>query len=351
MVVIAIALQHRLAEAATRELGPRGDAILADVTQRFLNTRLESLVYDQLPQLLAMVEREMAAIAGRAGAAALAEELERVRQHADLDLGARLVAALERSLGAMAAPFLATVCAKLELSVDAIHRGMLPRLTSLIESEARPFVGAEAAALLGAAVEQARRRRPPGLVSLVLEIAEQYAGADGERICRDLCQTHLSFDLDDLDIERLPALARTVEEHAAPLIGGSRTAAFLAAARQAIVEPGNPLRARVIDLAGRQFGPAAGVFVRRVVERNGVPFDAVSYEHLHWLAEVLRREAAALAGDAEANELARQVSLLLPEPAPAAPQPPATPTQPRRRFGNPLKDLRNAARTRLRASG
>ena len=225
---------------------------------------------------------------------------------------------------------------------------MLPRLMAAIESEARPFVGGDAAASLSAAVEQARRQRPPGLVALVLEIVAEYAGDEGEQICRELCRTHLDVELEELDLDRLPALARAVEAHAAPLIGASRTAAFLAAARQAIVEPGNPLRARLGELAGRQLGPAAGVFVRRAVERNGVPFDAVSYEHLHWLADVLRREAALLAGDAEADELARRVRLLLPEKALTA-EPDATQSRPRRRLANPFKELWNAKRTRLRA--
>jgi hypothetical protein len=350
VVVISIALQQRLLDAAARELGAQGEMLLAEATGQLLNRPFESLGYDQLPNLFAALEREMAALVGRASALALADDLERLRLQADVDLSARITDALAGEMGAIAAPFLATLCRALDVEVDYIHRGLLPKLAARAETEAKRFAGDEAAAAIGGAIEGVRGLRPPGFVPLLLEIAEEHAGPDGEQILREICTEHLKEELDRLTIDQLAALAGAVVEHGPAVIGPARTAAFLAAARRAIAEPGSALRARLLELARRQLGPAGTVFLRGAAERNGVPFEAIGYENLAWLGEVVRREAAALGSEREAGELARQIAGLLPEPSAVGARSATAGAMPRGGgLLDPLKGLRNAAFGWLRA--
>jgi hypothetical protein len=95
------------------------------------------------------------------------------------------------------------------------------------------------------------------------------------------------------------------------MIGGARVAAFLAAARITLNSPNEQLRNRLVEMVTRRVGPAGRDFLHEICLEGGLPFQAIDYEHLMWLSETLRREAAPLAGKKGAEELARSVRGLL----------------------------------------
>src|SRR5207253_11477108 len=94
-------------------------------------------------------------------------------------------------------------------------------------------------------------------------------------------------------------------------IGAERTGVFLGLAKQAVASPADPLRQKILELARRQIGPAGPDFLKRACTKNGLPFDAVDYEHIMWLAEVIRADAKPLVGQKGADELARGVRAFL----------------------------------------
>jgi hypothetical protein len=319
MVSIAIALQQRLIEAARRELGPGGDTLVRDLCQRALGCGIEQVTYAQLPELIAAVEREAPLRAGGAAAAAMAAELDRLRVHADADLGNRLVRALSQRLGPAADPCLVYVCGKLGLTLADLDRTQLPLIAAVIEKDGAALLGPEQARFVAGACEEARRTRPPGLALLLTEVAAEHGGPEGTSILQELARSRLGADLDQVDIEGISVLARAVEQDGPARIGAARTAAFVAAFRHAVVDPGDALRAQLLELTSAHIGPAASVFLRRICTRQGVPFEAVSFEHLMWLADALGAEVSPLVGQREADEFAAQVRALLPEPpAPVA---------------------------------
>ena len=121
----------------------------------------------------------------------------------------------------------------------------------------------------------------------------------------------MEVELEDLDADGIGRLARLVEEEAPAQVGTARAAAFVAAARRSVTSPAEELRRKVLALAQRYVGPVGADFVHEVCEGHGLPFRAVDYEHLMWLAEALRGEAAPLIGRQSADELARGVRTLL----------------------------------------
>lgn len=346
MVPITIALQQRLLDAARRELGPDGESLLRATCHRTLACDLEQVTYDQLPELLATVEREGPMMVGGASAAAMAGELYRLRTHADADLGSRLVRALTARLGPAADPCLAHVCSKLGLTLANLERAQLPLIATVIERDGAALLGPELARSVASACEEARRARPPGLDRLLTEIAREHGGPAGIAVIRELARARLGIDLEGVDIDGIAVLARAVEREGAGRIGAARTTAFIEAARRAIVGPGEPLRAHLLAVANAHLGPAALVFLKRVCACKGVPFEAVSYEHLVWLAEALRAEMVSLVGEDEAKEFAARVRALLPEPSPPAPR--RMPRERTRSFGI-LRGMREMARGWLRA--
>lgn len=313
MVVIAIALQNRLLEAARRQLGPNGEVFLRDITERTAGTTLEQVSYAQLPKLFEAVEREAPAAAGRDSATALAEELDRLHAHADADLSDRLARALERVIGPAADACVGTICRRLGFAPEELDRAHLPEFAAAVEHEAAGLLGADTARALAAAAEETRRARPPGLGLLVAQVATEHAGEEGEQVVRALCHERLEVDLDEVDVEGIALLARAVEHDGAGRIGAARTAAFLIAARQAIVAPGAALRTRLLELGHQFVGPAATVFLKKLTAAQGLPFEAISYEHLMWLAGLLRVETTPLIGGQDADEFAAAVRGLLTE--------------------------------------
>jgi hypothetical protein len=307
MVVIGSALQTRLLDAAKRHLGPGGDSALKDAAEHVVGVPLEQVAYAQLPALLSAVERDALLVAGRQTAFAIAEELDRLHVDAEAGLSGRLIGAVGKRLGPSAEPFLTNVCAKLKLHLETIDRGHLPQLADAVRQDAVLLLGPEVAGQLGQAVEEAAGARPVGLSKRVVELATEHAGAQGEPVMRELCHERLEIDLDDLDVDGVSLLARAVERDGPAKFGALCAAKFVAAAKQATVSPADGLRQKVLELAKRSVGPAGPDFVKRSCAKAGVPFEAVDFEHVMWLAEVVRTEAAPLVGKKGADEMARAI--------------------------------------------
>jgi hypothetical protein len=138
-------------------------------------------------------------------------------------------------------------------------------------------------------------------------------------------------------------------EQAGPAgLGAARTEAFVAAFRHAVVDPGEQLRSRLLELANTHLGPAAPVLLKRICTRHGLPFEAISYEHLMWLADAFRSEVAPVTGEQEAEEFAREVRALLPDATPA-PEPDKGAEALHIKESNVLRGVRDVARGWLRA--
>lgn len=313
MVAIAIALQNRLLEAAKRQFGPHGEALLHETAERALGVPLEQVTYAQLPQLLSALQREAPLRVGRDGAYALARDLERLQSEAAADLCDRLTDAAGKLLGPAAKPFLATVCSRLGLGLTTIDHTHLQQLVAAVKQDAGVFLGPDSAQALAAAIGEAGAATSSSMASRVIEVATAHFGQEGERMVRELCRERLETELDDLGCHGITVLAQAAERDGPAHIGPLRMAAFLAAAREAMVAPGSGLRRKLVELTTQQIGPAGAIFVKKACAKNGLPFEAVGYEHLMWLAEVLRREAAPLVGEHDADDLARAVHNLLDE--------------------------------------
>jgi hypothetical protein len=307
MVVIGTALQTRLLDAAKRHLGPDGDTVVREAAHHVVGLPLEQLSYAQLPVLLTAVERDAPLAAGRQLAFSIAEELDQLHDDAEAGLSGRLIGTVGKRLGPSAEPFLANVCAKLTLQLETIDRGHLPQVAAAVRQDAALLLGPEVAAQLGQAVEDAANARPVGLSKRVIEVATERAGAQGEPVIRELCHERLEIDLDDLDVDGVSLLARAVERDGPAKFGALCAAGFMAAAKQASVSPADGLRQKVLDLARRGVGPAGPDFVKRSCARAGLPFDAVDFEHIMWLAEVVRTDATPLVGKKGADEMARTI--------------------------------------------
>jgi hypothetical protein len=307
MVMIGTALQSRLVDAARRELGPGGDTLLRETIERELGTSLDKLSYAQIPALLAAMEGSAAENAGQQRAAALAAELDRLHADADAGLSGRLIGAVGKRLGPAAEPFLTNVCTHLNVTLDAVDRGHLSDIARAVQREATPLLGDDTARALAEAVEGCRTARPPGLAARLREVARESLGNDGAGFLERLCHDRLEIDLEELDVDGVALLARAVERHGGAALGSTRTAAFVATVRRALVSPAESLRARLLELAKRRIGPAGGDFLKRACTKNGLPFESLDVEHLMWLAEAVRADATPLLGKKNADELARDV--------------------------------------------
>ena len=304
------ALQKRLLETARHELGSAGEQVLRDAAEQICGAPLERISYAQLGQLLNGVERGAPAVVGTEPAEALARGIDGLRADADLAFRRRVVDALSEHLGPATVPFLTNTCAKLGLTADAIGRADRTQLAQGIRQEAGPFLGAEPAQKLALAVEQADDKQPPTLVPQLLALAVEHTGNDGEPILRALCRDRLEIELEDLDIDGLEPVARLLEHDGPPAVGAARTAAFIAAAGQALADPVDCVSSKVVELTSRYIGPAGRRFLQKVCAKNGIPVEALSREHVPWLADVLQSEAAPLAGARGAENLARDIRAL-----------------------------------------
>jgi hypothetical protein len=311
MVFIGIAQQARLFDAAKQHLGPGGESIVRDAARQILDLPLDQVTYPQLSKLLKVLEREAPARLGREPATALAAALLQMRSEAEVSLGPRLLAAVTKRMGPAAEPFLENVCSRHGLLMATLNKPDLLTIAQVIKQDAAVLLGDEAAQGLALAVLESANARPAEFSPKILALASEHLGPEGEAIVRSLCRARLEVEVEDLDADGLSLLARVIEEDAPARIGATRATAFVAAARKSITSPAEELRKKVLELTVRWVGPVGSDFVEDVCDQNGLPFRAVDYEHLMWLAEALRGEAVPLVGKQGADELARGVRALL----------------------------------------
>lgn len=311
MVFIGTAQQARLFDAARRHLGPGGDATFKEAARATFDLPMDQLTYSHLMSVLKNFESSAAATLGRQPAAALAAAIRKLGDGRDTGLGDRLIAAIAKRLGPAAEPFVETVCKRQGLLIATVDKNDLAQLAQAVKQDASLLLGDEAAASLAAAVLECGAGRNPDLAPKCIALAAEHLGADGEAMVRSVCRNRLEVELEDLSTETLDLLARIVEEDLPVRVGAARAAAFVEAAKQSISSPATELREKILLFAKRAIGPVGEQFVQQTCAKNGLPFRAVDYEHLMWLAEILRSEGAPILGKQKADDLAREVRGLL----------------------------------------
>jgi hypothetical protein len=309
---IADDLRRRLLEAARRELGQDGDTILCDITELALNIPFEEITYAELPHLLIAVHQGAPALAGRDPALDLAQALDALRIELEAELRRRLVDNLSTSLGPAAEPFIVNVCAGIDLDFRQVAVPQLPLVAAATERAGAIF-GPALAQALAATVDGAGTL--PGVADRIITTATGRLGPEGDAVIREVCRERLGKDLDDLQVDDITSLIRAVESDGSIRIGTMRTAAFITAARFAVVNPTSSARSPLVQLVNREMGPAGEIFLKKTCSKHGLPFEAVCYEHLPWLSGILRQEAAPLLGAPGAEHLALAVERLRPEGA------------------------------------
>ncbi len=307
MVAIATSLQNRIIQAAEQHLGPSAEAFVREVCRNRLNTTFETLEYSQVNALLKAIELDAGSVLGRRIADSLAEMLLQIRADIEAGIPGRLVGSVARVLGPAAEPFMRNVCAKMGITLETVTRELLPAVARHAAQEAQPLLGGETAEALSHMIERVATARPQGLVASVVEAAKQAIGQQGEQFIRELCRRKLEIELDEIEPDGLELLAQKVRAEAEGLIGSAGAQAFAQAVAAALVSPNVALRAKLVEVARRFVGPAGEDFLRRSCRKMGMPWDAVDYEHLMWLAEVVRSESAPLIGKKQADEFARAV--------------------------------------------
>jgi hypothetical protein len=310
MVFIGSNTQTRLLELAKRQFGPGGDVVLRDAARDTFNVPFEQVTFVQLPKVLSAVEHDAPRVGARF-AAALAVELDRLHAEADTDLLTRLERAIAKHVGRAAGPMVENVCGRLGFLPTTVNRERLPDVARLVQQDTVPLLGAEAARALAMDIVDSADASPAGLSRKIIDLSVDYLGQDGEAFIRRLCRERLEIHVEELNLAGVAMLARVVERHGAAMIGGARVAAFLASARIALSSPNESLRNKIVEMVMRRVGPAGRDFLDDICLAGGLPFQALDYEHLMWLSETLRREAAPLAGKKGAEELAKSVRGLL----------------------------------------
>jgi hypothetical protein len=216
------------------------------------------------------------------------------------------------------------VAAKLDVSLEQIDQADLARLIDAIEAEARAFIGDEAAESLVASLRPLQSvPSTSGTATRIRGFARAHAGPGGERILNEVCRETLGIDLKALSDDRLAELADGVRREAPRRIGAVRTSAFLEAARAAVTEPGAELRTSVFALVTRLLGPAGPILIEEACAKHGLPVDALTYEHLMWLAGALDAEASPSLQARDAAGLGDGLRAFLTGPPSPAATPPA----------------------------
>jgi hypothetical protein len=214
-------------------------------------------------------------------------------------------------VGSVAEPLLRSTCSSLGFLLETVDPSQLPELAEAMREATLALLGAETADALRVSVLESARTRPAALTPQILAVAREHLGDKGETIIQRLCREHLEIALDDLDAGSVRALAAAVERHGPAVIGAALAKGFSADMSRALVSPAEPLRQRIVTATRDVVGPLAPDFLNEVCAQRGLPFHAVDYEHLMWLAEVLRAETAPLAGKRAADGLARELRSFL----------------------------------------
>ncbi len=311
MVFIGAGVQNRLFATAKRCFGPDGEAVVRAAAQQAFERPVDQLTYAQIPELLATVERTAQLQVGHEVAHALAEALDQLQARVDAGLSGRLVGVLTRRVGSAAEPLLRATCTQLGFLLETVSPSQLPELAEAMHKTTVALFGGEMADSLRVSVLDAARARLAGLTPQILALAREHLGDNGDTIIQRLCREQLEIALDDLDAGSVRALAMAVETYGPVMIGTVLATAFVSDASQALASPADSLRHRIVEVTRNAVGPLAPEFLEEVCAQHGLPFQAVDYEHLMWLAEVLRAETEPLAGKEAADGLARELRAFL----------------------------------------
>ena len=310
MVAVGGAMQARLLDAAIRQLGVDGDLLLQETAEQTFGAPLQHLTHAQLADLLGVMEQRAPERLGQDVSRELAADLDRLVDESDAIFHRRLIGAATKSVGPSAEPLLRNMCTRLGLELETVRPGEAQALAAAIRKEVAAFLGVETATALAAAIIEVAHVDSADLLPRVVTLSRERIGEAGEAVIRRMCREHLELGLDDLDGNAVRRLSRVVAESGSAAIGRARAASFCAAARLVVANPADSLRRSVLELTTRAFGPAAGDFVREACTAEGVPFEALDYEHLPWLAEVLRERAALVMGKKVAESLAASMRAL-----------------------------------------
>lgn len=310
MVAIAAGIQTRILEAAERHLGPSADEIVRDVCRTRLDTPFEKLEYHQLGPLVRSVEADAAAVLQQR-ADGLSVDIRQLQGDIEAGVPGRLVNSVARLLGASAEVFMRNVCHRLGFELELVDKSRLSTVAREASIEAAPVFGDDTAEALRGAIERAATVRPAGMEASVIEAATRHFGPKGEKFIREMCRSKLEIDLDEIEPDCLGLLADAIAAEAAGMINSAGAAAFTHAVGLALISPNAALRARIVETARKYIGPAAEDFLRRSCKKSGMPWDAIDYEHMMWLAEVVRAESFPLIGKKSADDFARIVRSFL----------------------------------------
>lgn len=326
-MILALALQTRLLDAAERHLGPGGESILHAAARDAADTSFERMTYAQLPSFFAAVEEAAPPVAGREPAEGLADQVDSLRAQPaqrshDPRLPDRLLAATRKHLGPAAEPFLTTVSARAGLALREIDHRALAQLLESIEKDAAAFLGADVAESLIASIKPLQSTPSSRTSTKLRSAARSFAGPAGERMLNEICREALGIELKELSDDRLAELAAATRQEAPRRFGDQRTSAFLDAARSAVTAPGADLRAAIMEFVTRLLGPAGPILIDEACERHGLPFEALTYEHVMWLAGELDAETAPTLNARDADQLGEGFRGLVTGPASQTAVPP-----------------------------
>jgi len=311
MVTIGLALQRRMLDSASRHLGPTAGGFVRDVCVRQLNTPFEGIEYHQLTALLKAIQADAGPLLGQSASDALAADVIQLLTDVDAGIPGRVIGNVSRVMGPSADPFLRAVCGKLNIELDIIDRTTLPMIADAARVDALPLLGEEAARAVQTAVARSANSRPAVMAAQIVAAARRHAGPAGETFVRELCRTRFACDLDQIEPDGLEPLAHAIRTEGASVIGTAGAIAFGRAIAGALTSPDDGVRAKVVEIARQYVGPAAEEFLRRGCRKQGMPWEGVDYEHMMWLAEVVRAESASLIGKQSADDFARAVRRLL----------------------------------------
>jgi hypothetical protein len=275
---------------------------------------LETLGYEQLDVLFERLERDLPHDLGRDLATELAAEIDRRCSPDAHDLTERLVEAVAVYFGPSAEQFLLTMRARLSGAPATLTMGHLPELAEIAERATSNALGPESAAELTELIRNVRPAQTADLAQEILRIATEQAGINGEAGIRAICRQRLEVELEEIAADGVAALLGAVEQDRGRAFLTRGLPSFVLAARTALHAPGAALRAQLVGVAGRSIGPVSEILVKRVCARQGIPFDALTYEHLNGLAGALADEARPHIGGAAAEELRGRVVALLDDP-------------------------------------
>ena len=310
MVAIGEAMQARLFDAAVRQLGAEGDVLVQETAEQTFGAPLQHLTHAQLAGLLGVIEQRAPDRLGKDASRELAADLDWIVEETDARFHRRLIGAATKLVGPSAEPMLRNMSTRLGLELEAVRPGQTPQLAAAIKKEVAAFLGEETATDLAAAIVEAGHTDSADLLPRVVTRARERIGESGEAVLRRICRDRLEVSLDDLDGDGIRRLARAVAESGSGAIGRARALSFCSAARLAVANPADSLRQSIVELTTRAFGPAGADFVREACTAEEVPFEALDYEHLPWLTEILRERAAPVMGKKVAESLAASMRAL-----------------------------------------